>query len=99
MSSIKKLISKALREAPIDYEGPERMSGDIERKLRTREHPLGGNPGFPDIDRSGIPDNFEELIASKRFKDVVERVKAATGLERIDPTAFMSLQPMFMRAV
>jgi len=99
MSSIKKLISKALKEAPIDYEGPERMSGDIERKLRSREHPLGGNPGFPDIDRSGIPDNFEELIASKRFKDVVEKVKAATGLERIDPMTFMSIQPMFMRAV
>jgi len=99
MSSIKKLISKALKEAPIDYEGPERMSGDIERKLRSREHPLGGNPGFPDIDRSGIPDNFEELIASKRFRDVVEKVKAATGLERIDPMTFMSIQPMFMRAV
>jgi len=99
MSSIKKLISKALKEAPIDYEGPERMSGDIERKLRSREHPLGGNPGFPDIDRSGVPDNFEELIASKRFRDVVEKVKAATGLERIDPMTFTSIQPMFIRAV
>jgi hypothetical protein len=92
--------NKRLREAPIDYSaGPERMSPDIEHKLRTREHPLGGHPAFPDIDGDGVPDNFEELIASKRFKDVVEKVKDATGLESIDPMSVMSMQPMFQRAL
>ncbi len=65
-------------EAPIDYEGPERMSPDIERKLSTGEHPLGKHQAFPE---SGGADSFEEVIASKRFKDVIEKVKRATGLE------------------
>jgi hypothetical protein len=91
---------KKLHEAPpVDYgEGGERMSPDIEKKLRTRNHPLGANKAFPDVDRNGIPDNFEELLASKRFKDVVQKVKDATGVENIDPRTFMSLQPMLMQA-
>ena len=92
---------KKLHEAPpIDYsDGPERMSPDIERKLRSQEHPLGGHPAFPDVDGDGIPDNFEELLASKRFRDVVEKVKQATGLETVDPRSVMSMQPMFQRAL
>ena len=89
-----------IKEAPIDYTpGPERMSPDIEQKLRSQDHPLGAHPAFPDVDGDGIPDNFEELLASKRFRDVVEKVKAATGLERIDPMSIMSMQPMFQRAL
>ena len=90
---------KRLREAPIDYEGPERMSPDIERKLSTGEHPLGGHQAFPDVDSDGIPDNFEELLASKRFQDVIERVKRATGLTTVDPASVMSLQPMMQQAL
>ena len=44
------------------------MSPDIERKLRTREHPLGAHQAFPGAE--GDESNFEEIIASKRFKDV-----------------------------
>jgi hypothetical protein len=91
---------KRLKEAPIDYSsGPERMSPDIEQKLKSQEHPLGGHPAFPDIDKDGIPDNFEEVIASKRFRDVIEKVKDATGLETVDPMSVMSMQPMFQRAL
>ena len=82
---------KRLREAPIDYEGPERMSPDIERKLSTGEHPLGKHQAFPEV---GGDDSFEEVIASKRFKDVIDRVKRATGLETVDPASTMSIQPM-----
>tara|TARA_B110000444_G_scaffold260891_1_gene309765 strand:- start:583 stop:1905 length:1323 start_codon:yes stop_codon:yes gene_type:complete len=86
-------------EAPINYgDGSERMSPDIERKLKSQEHPLGGHQAFPDVDKDGIPDNFEELIASQRFQDVVQKVKDATGVENIDPQTFMSLQPMLMQA-
>ncbi len=74
------------------------MSPDIEGKLRSQDHPLGGHQAFPDVDGDGIPDNFEELIASQRFKDVVQKVKDATGVENIDPQTFMSLQPMLMQA-
>jgi hypothetical protein len=94
------MAKKKLYEAPpIEYSGEERMSPDIARKLKSREHPLGGNPAFPDIDKDGVPDNFEELIASKRFKDVVEKVKQATGLDTADPSSVMSMQPMFQRAL
>ena len=90
---------RKLNEAPpIDYnDRPERMSPDIEQKLRSREHPLGAHQAFPGAE--GDEDNFEEIIASKRFKDVIEKVKAATGLEEINPQAAMSLQPMLMSAV
>jgi len=94
------MAKKKLNEAPpIDYgDNRERMSPDIEAKLRSQEHPLGGHQAFPDVDNDGIPDNFEELIASQRFQDVVQKVKNATGVENIDPQTFMSLQPMLMQA-
>jgi len=94
------MAKKKLNEAPpIDYgAGRERMSPDIERKLGSQDHPLGGHQAFPDVDKDGIPDNFEELIASQRFQDVVQKVKDATGVENIDPQTFMSLQPMLMQA-
>ena len=94
------MAKKKLHEAPpIDYgDNRERMSPDIESKLRSQEHPLGGHQAFPDVDKDGIPDNFEELIASQRFQDVVQKVKDATGVENIDPQTFMSLQPMLMQA-
>jgi len=88
-----------LNEAPpIDYDGnPERMSPDIERKLGTREHPLGKHQAFPG--KEGDDNNFEEILASKRFQDVINKVKDATGLVEIDPQSTMSLQPMLMSAV
>jgi len=94
------MVKNKLNEAPpIDYGGRrERMSPDIEQKLSSQEHPLGGHKAFPDVDGNGIPDNFEELISSKRFQDVVEKVKDATGVENIDPQTFMSMQPMLMQA-
>ena len=94
------MTKKKLHEAPpIDYgDRRERMSPDIEQKLRSQEHPLGGHKAFPDVDKDGIPDNFEELMASQRFQDVVQKVKDATGVENIDPQTLMSLQPMLMQA-
>ena len=94
------MAKKKLHEAPpIDYgDRRERMSPDIEAKLRSQEHPLGGHQAFPDVDKDGIPDNFEELMASQRFQDVVQKVKDATGVENIDPQTLMSLQPMLMQA-
>jgi len=94
------MAKKKLHEAPpIDYgDRSERMSPDIEQKLRSQEHPLGGHQAFPDVDKDGIPDNFEELMASQRFQDVVQKVKDATGVENIDPQTLMSLQPMLMQA-
>ena len=66
-----------LVEAPIDYEGPERMAGDVERKITGKETPYHGFPAIPNMDR-----DFIELISSKRFKDSVDKVRTAMGNTR-----------------
>ena len=63
-----------LMEAPIDYEGPERMAGDVERKITGKETPYHGFPAIPNMDI-----DFIELISSKRFKDSVDKVRTAMG--------------------
>jgi len=63
-----------LMEAPIDYEGPERMAGDVERKITGKQTPFHNFPAIPEMDR-----DFIELISSKRFKDSVDKVRMAMG--------------------
>jgi hypothetical protein len=76
------------------------MSPDIKRTMEKGETPLSKNPAFPDIKSEDIPVSFEEKIASKRFKDVVEKVKRYTGQEEISSqNALMGLQMAMMSAV
>jgi len=90
-----------IHEAPIDYgDRPERMSPDVEGKINRGETPLSKNPAFPDIQGGQVPQTFEQLIASKRFKDVVDKVKRYTGQENISgQNALMQLQMAMMRGV
>lgn len=84
MISKKELLEtiKGLKEMPVDYgDSPERMTPDIEDKLSSRETPFKDNPSFPEVPEDGVESNFEELLASKRFKDVVAKVKRYTGEE------------------
>lgn len=67
-------IRTSLKEAPIDYEGPERMEPGIERKITTQQTPYAGHPAMPKGDR-----DFIELVASKRFKDSVDKVRRYLG--------------------
>jgi hypothetical protein len=64
----------SLTEAPIDYEGPERMEPGIERKITGKQTPYHNFPAIPEMDR-----DFIELISSKRFKDSVAKVRSAMG--------------------
>ena len=84
MLSKKKLLSlveRKLTEMPIDYgDNPERMNPDLERKLANKETPYKDNPAIPQ-DEPGQTSNFEELISSKRFIDVVNKIKHYTGFE------------------
>ena len=92
-------LKKDTKEA-IEYSGSERMNPDLEKKLKLQQTTLSKNPAFPDVDKNGTPDNFEELVASKRFKDVVEKVKRYTGMQEITgQNAFMQLQRALMGAV
>ena len=93
---------KRINEAPpIDYgDRPERMSPDVEGKINRGETPLSNNPAFPNIQSGQVPQTFEQLIASKRFKDVVDKVKRYTGQQNISgQNALMQLQTAMMRAV
>ena len=92
---------KNIHEAPIDYgDYPERMSPDIERRIAAGETPLSKNPAFPNIEAGQVPRTFEELVASKRFKDVVDKVKRYTGQQNISgQNALMQLQMAMMGAV
>ena len=84
MISKKELLEtiKSLKEMPVDYgDSPERMTPDVEDKLASRETPFKDNPSFPEEPPEGVESNFEELLASKRFKDVVAKVKRYTGEE------------------
>ena len=70
INSVKKMIS----EAPIDYEGPERMDPNIENTITKKETPFHGNPAVPKENR-----DFIEVVSSKRFKDSVEKVRQYLG--------------------
>jgi hypothetical protein len=90
-------MKRKINEQGIQYDGPERMAPDIQSKIEKGETPLSDNPALPDSDTEST---FEELIASKRFKDVVEKVKRYTGLETLSgQNALMQLQRLLMSAV
>ena len=63
-----------INEAPIDYEGPERMDPSIEKKITDKTTPYAGHPGLPKLDRDVV-----EIISSQRFKQSVENVRRFMG--------------------
>ena len=105
MFSKKKLLSliqETLNEMPVDYgNNPERMNPDLERKLANKETPYKDNPSIPQDEPEGLPSNFEEVIASKRFIDVVNKVKQYTGQQGnvTDSNTFRQLQMSMMGAM
>jgi len=96
--SVKQIMSR-LKEA-IEYDGPERMDREVERKISSGETPLSDNPALPGKDEDEFDNSFAELVASERFKEVVETVKRYTGMQDVSgPNAFMQLQMMLQQAV
>ena len=67
---IDNIVKRVLKEAPIDYEGPERMDPSIERKILGKETPYSKHPAMPKTSR-----DFVELISSKRFNDTVSKLR------------------------
>ncbi len=72
---ISRIVNRLLKEAPIDYEGPERMDPSIERKILSKSTPYSKHPAMPRMSR-----DFVELISSKRFNDTLNKLKSV--LER-----------------
>src|ERR1035437_3664917 len=54
----------------------EKMHPEVEKMLKDQSHPLGKLANHPDSEGS---ENFEQLIANKRFKDVITNLKKFTG--------------------
>jgi hypothetical protein len=96
--SVKEIMSR-LKEA-IEYDGPERMDREVERKISSGETPMSDNPALPRKDDDEFDNSFAELVASERFKEVVDTVKRYTGMQDVSgPNAFMQLQMMLQQAV
>lgn len=95
---LQKLIKNKLNEAPIEYgDSPERMNPSIQSKIERGETPLSKSPGFP---RGTDTQTFEEVIASKRFKDVVDKVKSITGISNVTaPNKFRELQILVFQSL
>ena len=67
----------------IYFNGRERMNPELENILKSNTTELAENPAFPKTDINGNPINFLELIAYKRFNDVVKNVKRFTNLQNV----------------
>jgi len=81
-----KRISEAVEYDP---EHPERMHPGLEGKLRSGEHVFGGSKSLPTGSGS---QNYSEKLASKRFKEIVNKVKRYHGVRNITPNM---MQMMF----
>lgn len=92
-------MNRKIRKEQIEYDGPERMDIGIQSKLEKGETPMSDNPALPRKDDDEFDNSFEQLIASKRFKDVVQLVKRYTGLRDVSPNQLMNLQGLMMNAV
>ena len=79
--SKKKLLSlfkQNLNEMPMDFDTPDRPHTDVTNKLGSEETPLKKIP-LPKTGREPQT-NFQELLASERYKQVVDRVRHLAGL-------------------
>jgi len=86
-------------EAPIDYgDSPERMDPSLQQRIEKGEFPGKDLPAYPSVDPSGVEDKFEELVASKRFRQVVDQVKRYTGLREVTPRTYGQLQSLLMQS-
>ena len=79
-----------------DPQHPERMHPHIEKELRDDSHHLGGNKSLP---RTGSEQHYSEKLASKRFKDLVAKVKRYWGVEVVNPRMAMEVMSLLRQAM
>ena len=99
---IKGTLDRLLTERAIDYgDRPERMDPGHERNLAQKQTTFSDHPAMPEVDPEGIPSDFPELMASKRFKDVIQDVLRFTGVQSIPRgmNGMQALQRILMTAV
>lgn len=72
------LITENLREMAMDFDTEDRPDQGIQDKLKDNETTFKKTP-LPDTGNEN--QNFQELLASERYKQVVQKVKNYTGVE------------------
>lgn len=92
------LKKKFIKEAPIDYgDRPERMDSGTQRKIETGQTPISKQPFMPKITGT---QTFEEVIASERFKQVIENIRRYTDIPGpVDMRNISQLQMLLMSAL
>ena len=78
-----------VKEAPISYEGPERMNPELQKKIEQKDTPYSLHPAMPKYKKESGKD-FVEVTSSKRFKDSVNKVRHYLG----DTTSIQGQNPM-----
>jgi hypothetical protein len=72
------LIQENLNEMPMDFDSQDRPHQDVQNKLATGDTPIKKIP----LPKTGQEPNknFQELLASERYKQVVSKVRQYTGV-------------------
>lgn len=72
------IINENLNEMPMDFDTQDRPHQDIQGKLSTGDTPLQKVP----LPKTGEEPNknFQELLASERYRQVIEKVRQYTGV-------------------
>lgn len=81
-------------EAPIDEPEGFRMNPQLKSKIERGETPMSQSPFIPKKGE-GERQSFEEIAATKRFRDVVQKLERYLGINV--PNNMMGLQMMLMQ--
>jgi hypothetical protein len=87
-------IQENLNEMPMTYDSPDRPHPDVERDLANKQHSFK-KVNFPK-DVAEPHSNFEELLASNRYRQIVEKVRRYTGLPTLSPNTLNSVLSTMM---
>jgi hypothetical protein len=91
------LVSENLQEMPMDFDTPDRPYQGLQDKLSQGDTPLKKIPLPSTGDENK---NFQELLASERYKQVIAKVRQYTGVETpmVGERGVMPLAQMMMAA-
>lgn len=95
--SLLSLLNEDLKEAPMRFDTTDRPDPELQRQLSRGETSFKNVP-LPSPGEDGM--NFQELLASERYKQVVEKVKEYTGVQTpmVGQQGVMPLTSMMMGA-
>jgi len=88
-------LKENLNEMPMTFDSADRPHPDLERDLANKQHSFK-KVNFPkDVDAPHS--NFEELLASKRYRQIVDNVRRYTGLPPLSPNSVGTLLQTMMQ--